>query len=31
MLETKSVPFTFVKQGIFYNSRRVPSEVPLDL
>lgn len=27
MLETKSAPFTFVKQGIFYFSRRVPSDV----
>lgn len=27
MLETKSAPFTFVKQGIFYFSRRVPSDL----
>ena len=27
MLETKSVPFTFVKQGIFYFSRRVPTDL----
>lgn len=25
MPETKSAPFTFVKQSIFYLSRRVPS------
>lgn len=28
MLETKSAPFTFVKQGIFYFSRLVPSDLP---
>ncbi|WP_306455413.1 DUF6538 domain-containing protein [Jannaschia seosinensis] len=27
MLETKPAPFTFVKQGIFYFSRRVPSDL----
>lgn len=27
MLETKTAPFTFVKQGIFYFSRRVPSDL----
>lgn len=27
MLETKSAPFTFVKQGIFYFSRRIPSDI----
>ena len=27
MLKTKSAPFTFVKQGIFYFSRRVPSDL----
>ncbi|SIO12352.1 hypothetical protein SAMN05444722_0512 [Rhodovulum sp. ES.010] len=27
MLETKSAPFTFVKQGIYYFSRRVPSDL----
>lgn len=27
MLETKSAPYTFVKQGIFYFSRRVPSDL----
>jgi hypothetical protein len=27
MLETKTAPFTFVKQGIFYFSRRVPRDL----
>lgn len=27
MLETKSAPYTFVKQGIFYFSRRVPRDL----
>ena len=27
MLETKTAPFTFVKQGIFYISRRVPRDL----
>ena len=27
MLETKSAPYTFVKQGIFYFSRRVPGDL----
>ncbi|KUJ78103.1 hypothetical protein AVO45_09090 [Ruegeria marisrubri] len=27
MLETKTAPFTFVKQGVFYFSRRVPSDL----
>lgn len=27
MLETNSAPYTFVKQGIFYFSRRVPSDL----
>ena len=27
MLETKTAPFTFVKQGIFCFSRRVPSDL----
>ena len=27
MLETKSAPYTFVKLGIYYFSRRVPSDL----
>ncbi len=27
MLETKTAAFTFVKQGIYYFSRRVPSDL----
>src|SRR6056297_1395834 len=27
MLETKSAPYTFVKLGIYYLSRRVPSDL----
>jgi hypothetical protein len=27
MLDTKSAPYTFVKQGIFYFSRRIPIDL----
>lgn len=27
MVETKTAPFTFVEQGIYYFSRRVPSDL----